>query len=118
MSGAGFRVIASAAVLVTSCGAAWAQSVSQPDPYVYGPPMMWWRGGWYGMGFGSLFMVLVLVAVIAITVALVRWTGGPWRTSPDRGPRGLTPLDILKERFARGEIDKAEFEERRQVLND
>jgi putative membrane protein len=37
---------------------------------------------------------------------------------PHHAPPGRTPIDILKERFARGEIDKDEFEERRRVLGD
>ena len=36
------------------------------------------------------------------------------RCMPPR--RAKTPMDILKERFARGEIDKEEFEERRRIL--
>jgi len=89
-------------------GAAWAQ---QTDPY-YGPHM--W-GAWHGWFLGPIFMVLLLVGAIAVAVLLVRWLGphhGP------AGPAGRTPLDILKERFARGEIDKVEFEERRRVLGD
>jgi len=111
--------------MVTAAGAAaalvptwvWAQEPSEPERYAYGPHMMWWGGGWYAMIFGPLFMILVLAVVIAVAVLLVRWLGGPWQgTTP--APPGRTPLDILKERFARGEIGKEEFEERRRVLGD
>ena len=95
----------------------WAQVPSETGRYLYGPHMWSWGGGWY-MIFGPLFMILVLAAVIGAVVLLVRWVGGPWQgaalshhASADR-----TPLDILKDRFARGEIDKNEFEERRRVL--
>ena len=68
------------------------------------------------MIFGPLIMILVLALVIAAVVLLVRWAGGQL---PGGVPhQGRSPLDILKERYARGEIDKNEFEERRRVLGD
>jgi len=81
---------------------------------------MMWGGGWYGMIFGPLLMILVLAVVIAAIVLAVRWLGGPWQGAgpPHYPPAGRTPADILKERFARGEIDKDEFEERRRLLGD
>jgi putative membrane protein len=104
-----------AVAVLPSC--AWAQGSSDADRY--GPHMMWWGGGWYGMIFGPLFMILVLAVIISVVVLLVRWLGGPWPGSTSyQAPPGRTPLDILKERFARGEIDRQEFEERRRVLGD
>lgn len=70
---------------------------------------------WYGMVFGPLMMIAVLVTVVVVAVLLVRWHGGSGHTGSHL-PFGKPPLDILKERFARGEIDKEEFEERRRVL--
>lgn len=100
-------------------GWAWAQSQADPGGYAYGPHMMGWGGGWHGMIFGPLFMILMFAAVIAVAVLITRWIGGPWQgTAPHHMVPGRTPLDILKERFARGEIDKAEFEERRRVLGE
>ena len=89
------------------------------EPYTWGHPMMW-GAGWYGMIFGPLFMILVLAVVIAVAVVIIRSLGGPWygAAPPHYPPPGRTPLDILKERFARGEIDKDEFEDRRRVLGE
>lgn len=84
----------------------------------FGHPMMGWDGGWYGMMLGPLFMILMLAAVIAVAVFLVRWLGGASHGGPQHAPSRSAPLDILKARFARGEIDKTEFEERRRVLGD
>ena len=75
---------------------------------------MGWGGGWYGMFFGPLMMILVLVVAIGAVVLVLRWSGA---TSHGSGLQ-RKPLDILKERFARGEIDKDEFEERRKLLGD
>lgn len=100
---------------------AWAQGASEPYRYGYGPEHMMWGGaGGYGMIFGPLFMILAIAAVIVTVVLLVRWLGGPsyGAVAPHHAPPGRTPLDILKERFARGEIEKEEFEERRRLLRD
>jgi len=82
--------------------------------------MLGWGGGGYGMILGPLFMILVLAAVGAIAVLLVRWLGGSRYDAqpPHHVQPGRAPLDILKERYARGEIDKEEFEERRRILGD
>jgi putative membrane protein len=94
-----------------------AQAPSGTDKYVYYGPDMMFGGGWGMMIFGPLFMILVLAVVIATAALLVRWIGGPWQgVTPPQMSKGPEPLDILKERFARGEIDKNEFEERRRVL--
>jgi putative membrane protein len=70
------------------------------------------------MIFGPLFLILVLGLVIAVAVLLVRWLAGPWPGASQPVPPGRTPFDILRERFARGEIDQEEFEKRRRVLGD
>jgi putative membrane protein len=75
----------------------------------------WWSwgpGGW-GMGTGHLTWLIAIVLVIALAVAAVARMG---RNSDRQPPRNRTPREILDERFARGEISKEEYDERRRVL--
>ncbi|WP_292413507.1 SHOCT domain-containing protein [Mesorhizobium sp.] len=105
------------AILAIAPVASWAQAQPDADRYTYGPGMMWWGGGW-AMIFGPLFMILFFVVLVAAVLPLARWLGGPGAVPTHHSLPGRTPLDILKERFARGEIDKNEFEERRRVLGE
>ena len=94
-------------------GAGWAQ---QQTPQFYGPHM--WSSGWHGWFFGPIMMIVFIAVAVVVVVLLVRWLGAGSHGSAPHAPAGKTPLDILKERFARGEIDKEEFEERRRVLGE
>jgi len=75
-----------------------------------------WGAGWHGMFFGPLMMLLFLAIATVIVVLIVRWVWGAGKGPHHSPPTHKTPLDILKERFARGEIDAQEFEERRKIL--
>jgi putative membrane protein len=78
-----------------------------------GPGMM---GGW-GMGwFGGIFMIIFWILILVALVFFIKWlvqSTGRGQTGPAAGNRAL---EILKERYARGEIDTAEFEEKKKVL--
>jgi putative membrane protein len=74
-------------------------------------------GGWVWMMICGPLMIILFVAVVVVLVDFaLRWITGYGTAGHAPAPPGKTPLDILKERFARGEIDKAEYEERRRSL--
>jgi len=70
--------------------------------------------GWGHMIFGSLMMILFWGGIILAIVFAIRSTQSGGR---DRQPTEKSPLDILDERFASGEIDKEEFEEKKKLLS-
>lgn len=100
----------------------WAEVLAQGgtrngEGYMYyGHPHMWggdW--GWGGMFLGPLFGLLFIAAVAVAIVFVVRAVSGDSGHAPRSGRSSA--LDILDERFARGEIDKDEYEDRKRSLS-
>jgi putative membrane protein len=74
--------------------------------------MMYWNGmGWGGWIMMTVTVVAFWVLVVAVVVALVRSVN---RDSVRRPPKDA--LELLDERFARGEIDEADYNHRRELL--
>jgi len=88
--------------------AAMAQP-TQSSPYWYGPGP--WHMTW---GFGWFFPVFMLLLIVVCVLFVTR---GPWghshRPSADATS---SALQILNERFAKGEIQKEEYEEKKAAI--
>ncbi len=108
---------------------ALAQQQGQTTPNVPSAPYGYYGYGhhmWGGpfMVVGPIFVVLAIIGMMVVFVWLVRWAtrGYPFyghgfhHVHGGCGGRGRAALDILDERFAKGEIEKAEFEEKRKLL--
>ena len=93
---------------------AFAQWGRGYDNWHMGPGMM---GGWGGGWFGGIFMIIFWVLVIVGLIVLIRWLFVSSRADSVFHHRpSSNALEILKERYARGEINKQEFEEKKKDL--
>ena len=81
-----------------------------------GPGMM---GPW-GMGwFGVIFVILVVVLVLAAVIFLLPRLRQKYKIDRVEAPSGKSnALEMLKERYTLGEIDKIEFEEKKKELEE
>lgn len=68
------------------------------------------------MGWGWFFLALLVVGIVLLVVALVRGFGGG--QGPSRPTGRSSAREVLDQRYARGEIDSTEYEERLQRLGE
>jgi len=97
--------------LVTMAGDSWPVI-----PWVQGQPYDWGWGGhpmmWGAWGFGMMIMMILFWVLIIVAVVLgIRWLIGQGKES-----RSDSALEILRQRYARGELNKEEFESRKRDL--
>jgi len=110
------------AAMAVTAAPAFAQAGEIPSrnaPYFYGHDMMWGGGQWggFGMVLGPIFMILILVGIIAAVIYVLRLSG-VLGVSDGRSQVHDRALTLLKERYAKGQIDSKEFEERKRLLAD
>lgn len=68
------------------------------------------------MGFGGIFIIL-LTAVIVWAVIRLTHHEPPFQIGENSGSGGKDAIDILRERYARGEINPEQYEEMKESLS-
>jgi putative membrane protein len=122
----GPKILLGALILVILVGAILGGTLMGPG--MMGPGMMWGygnpgapvaAGSWLGgltMAFGMLMMLAFWAALIVGAVLLVRWAiGQPRGVSDTTSPE--EPTDILRRRYAAGEIDQATYQQMKAELD-
>lgn len=79
--------------------------------YGWYPMMHMHSRAWLGAGVGFIFTIAFWALVVFLIVALLRHLGGK------EEQKDSNALDILKERYAKGEIDKKEFHEMKKEIS-
>ncbi len=78
--------------------------------------MMWGYGfgwGWFMMAFGGVLWIAILVILVW---ALIRWLERKTHVSAPSGSASPSAVEVLRQRYARGELDAATFEQMRERL--
>jgi len=65
----------------------------------------------WGMGYGWIIGLIVLVVIIGLIVTAIK------QKKNSNRPKYNSPMDILKTRYAKGEISKDEYEEKRRHIS-
>jgi len=90
----------------------YAHWTDSRDWGMHGPGMMGW--GWWGMGW--IFMIIFWGLIIVGLIFLIRWLAGLSRSRAPYDKTHDSAIEILKQRYAKGEINKNEFEEKKRDL--
>jgi putative membrane protein len=86
-------------------------TLAQERPYGWDMHPMWWMGGAWGIG--MMFMMLLFWGLVIVGLVL----GIRWLVSQGKETRSDSALEILRQRYARGEINKDEFEGKKKDLS-
>lgn len=95
--------------------ASWMAPVTtsaQERAYEWGWGMHPMSGMWGAWGIGMMLMMLVFWGLVIVGLVL----GIRWLVSQGKESRSDSALEILRQRYARGELDKEEFEAKRRDL--
>ena len=104
-----FLALASQVLLLTPSYAQWRGSGDWGMP---GPGMMGW--GWWG--FGGIFMIIFWGLIIVGLIFLIKWLASLSRARTTYEKTHDLALDILRQRYAKGEINKEEFDQKKRDL--
>ncbi len=112
-------LVVAATVTATSATAQVGDVPNRNTSFYHGHEMMWGGDYWggFGMVLGPIFMLLILVAIVVGVIYVLRLFGGADVVGNGQ-PAHARAMALLKERFAKGEIDTKEFEERKKLLAD